>query len=132
MRNPVNAMRNEIREWAFIEGAEEPVQDWDLHLAHLREFDLYVELAADDSCTASGYFLRLLYFIVGDAVRTSFQSESAGTIQEILALTERFPKYRFHVFRQRASALLKDPATFNDEDWCAGMLVAWDPNPVAQ
>jgi len=42
MRDPINPISDEIREWAFLEGALEPQQDWDLHLANLREFDLYV------------------------------------------------------------------------------------------
>lgn len=132
MRNPINPMRTEIREWAFIEGAQEPEQDWDLHLANLREFDLYVELAANDLCPARDYFLRLLYLIVGDAVRTSFQTESVETIQDLLAMTERFPRHRLHVFRNRAQDLLEAPETFDYNDWCAGMLVSRDSNLAQQ
>ena len=126
MRDPINTMRSEIREWAFIEGAQEPEQDWDLQLANLREFDLYVELAANDLCPARDYFLRILYLIVGDAVRTSFQTESKECIQEILAMTERFPRHRFHLFRHRSIELLENPTTFDYDDWCGGMLVTRD------
>jgi hypothetical protein len=132
MRDPINPMRSDIRDWAFVDGAKEPEQDWDLHLANLREFDLYVELAADDSCPSGDYFLRLLYLIVGDAVSTDFKTESMETIKDILAITERFTKHRFHIFRQRSLGLLNDPTTFDYDDWCAGKLVARDLNPTHQ
>jgi hypothetical protein len=132
MRDPINPMRDEIRAWAFFENAQEPEQDRDLHLANLREFDLYVELAANNLCPARDYFLRLLYLIVGDAVRTSFQTESLESIKEILAMTESFPRHRFHVFRHRSLELIENPKTFDYDDWCAGKLVARDSNPIQQ
>ena len=132
MRDPINPLRSEIRDWAFEEGALEPVQDWDLHLASLREFDLYIELAADDSCPSWDYFLRVLYLLVGDAVRTNFQTQSTGAIKEILAMTEPFPRHRLHLFRKRSRELLDDPSKFNYDDWCAGMLVARDLSHAAK
>lgn len=126
MRDPINPMRDEIREWAYMAGAMEPEQDWDLHLANLREFDLYVELASDDSCPAWDYFQRVLYLIVGDAVRTGFKTETEDSIRDLLKLTEKFPKYRFHLFRQRSFELLEHPESFDYDDWCAGMFVAKD------
>lgn len=126
MRDPINPMRNEIREWAYLEGEMEPEQDWDLHLANLREYDLYVELAADDSCPSWKYFQRILYLIVGDAVRTGFQTETEDSIYNLLKLTEKFPKHRFHLFRQRSLDLLQHPENFDYNGWCAGMIVAKD------
>ena len=130
MRDPYNPMRDDVRDWAFSDGALEPVQDWDLMLANLREFDLYAELAADDSCPNREYFLRVLYLIVGDAVRTNFRTESAESINEILEITVRFPNYCFHLLRQRALALLSAPSTFEYDDWCAGRLVDQDLSPT--
>ncbi|MEM9282173.1 MAG: hypothetical protein AAGA96_10120 [Verrucomicrobiota bacterium] len=126
MRDPINPTRDEIRNWAYTEGAMEPEQDWDLHLANLREFDLFTELAADDDCPSWDYFLRLLYLIVGDAVRTGFQTESEETIRDILKATEKIPRHRFHVLRLRSDELLKRPESFAYDDWCAGILVAKD------
>ena len=119
-------MRDEIREWAYLEGEMEPEQDWGLHLANLREYDLYVELAADDSCPSWKYFQRVLYLIVGDAVRTGFQTETEDSIHNLLKLTERFPKHRFQLFRQRSLDLLQHPDSFDYNGWCAGMIVAKD------
>jgi hypothetical protein len=65
-------------------------------------------------------------------VRTEYRTESIETIKDILAITERFPKHRFHIFRNRSLALLDDPTTFDYDDWCAGKLVARDLNPTEQ
>ena len=124
MREPINPTREEIREWAFLHEPMEPEQDSGLHLAHLREFDLYVELAANDDCPSWGYFLRLLYFVVGDAIRTEYRTTSENDIHKILSLTEKHPKHRFHLFRQRAVALIANPQTFSYDEWCAGMLAS--------
>ena len=126
MRDAINPVRGEIRAWAFDEEAFEPEQDWDLHLANLREFDLYVELAAEDDCPKWDYFLNLLYLVVGDAVRTNFQSETRCSIDELLASTMTKPKYRFHLLRERSAALLANPEAFSYDEWCAGLLVTQD------
>ncbi len=122
----MNPMSAEIREWAYTPGALEPEQDWDLALANLREFDLYVHLAADDACPSWDYFLRILYLIIGDAVRTEFQTESKEAILEILDATRSFPNDRFSLLRKRAELLIASPDTFNYDDWCAGALVTRD------
>ena len=126
MRDTISPMRDEIRDWAFTADALEPEQDWDLHLSHLPHFDLFVELAADDDCPKWAYFLRLLYFIVGDGVRTQFRTEDRQTILKLLSDTNRFPRHRFHIFRTRSEQLLSSPDTFDYDDWCGGLLVSND------
>ena len=123
MRDPFNPTPDEIREWASTKGAMEPEQDWDLHLAKLRYLDLYVSLAADQSCPSWDYFLRVLYLIVGDAVRSAFRAESRKSIEELLQMTERYPQHYFRVLRERSAKLLLDPNIFNYDDWCAGGML---------
>jgi hypothetical protein len=126
MRDPANPIRDEIKAWAFNEGAIEPMQDWDLMLASQREYDLYGELAADDACPNRDYFLRLLYLIVGDAVRTNYRTESLDSVRQLLKHTTTHPKYRFHLLRSRAEKLIREPETFSYDDWCGGALVTQD------
>lgn len=124
MRDPFNPTRDEIRAWAADKDAHEPDQDWDLHLARLGEYDLYVELAGSDDCPNWGYFLRLLYFIVGDAVRSDYQTLSRESLEDVLALTVHIPRFRFHQLRQRAAELMSDPGSFDYHQWCRGGLIA--------
>jgi hypothetical protein len=124
MRDPYNPTRDEIRAWAYEKGALEPEQDWDLHLARLGEFDLYVELAGADDCPNWSYFIRLLYFIVGDAVRSDYRTLSRRSLEDVLALTDHIPKFRFYRLRQRAADLMSEPASFDYHKWCGGGLIA--------
>ncbi len=126
MRSPENPTREDIREWAYTEGALYPIPAWDLILTWTREFDLYVELAADDECPNWDFFLGVLYQIVGEAVRTGYRTESKAQIEEFLDMTKPFPKYRFHLLRERAAKLMANPDTFDFSDWCTGQLVRQD------
>lgn len=100
--------------------AEEPVQDWDLHLSHLRDHALFIELAADHTCPKQDYFLRLLYFIIGDAVRTGYSSETRDTIESLLDQTRAYPRHAFHLLRQRTHELVANTDLFDYNLWCAG------------
>lgn len=126
MRDPVNPYRSEIREWAFTKDALEPMQDWDLMLAHTPEFDLYVELTADDTCPAWSYFLQALYLIVGDAVSTGYRSQPRDVIKALLTETRKYSRPHLHLFRQRSEKLMKHPETFEYNDWCTGGIVTKD------
>jgi len=126
MRDPWNPQQAEIREWAYSEDQLEPDQDWDLVLANLDELDLYLEIAADDACPNWGYFLRVLYLVVGDAVRTEFQTESREDLEALLEATRAFAKRRFDLLRERAEDLIARPETFDYDNWCLGGFVRRD------
>jgi len=123
MRSPYNPITEDIRSWAFEVGAEEPVQDWDLMLAHVAQDELYLELASDDACPKADYFLALLYLIVGDAVRTVYGERTKDQIESMLKKGEaRFPKRCIYLWIQRSKHLLAHPESFQYDDWCAGLL----------
>lgn len=101
----------------------EPVPDWDLILSWIPYEDVYAELAATKSCPKAVYFLALLYFIVGDAVRTEFRNRSKDDIEALLAkLESRCPKHVIRQWAQRSRELLAHPDRFRHADWCAGGL----------
>jgi hypothetical protein len=81
MRNPSNPSSEDIRRWAFDAGAEEPVQDWDLLLSTVAQENFFLELASNDDCPKSEFFLALLYLITGDAVRTDYKSHRRDAIE---------------------------------------------------
>ena len=126
MSSSGTSRRDEIRAWAFADDRAEPHQDYELALANTREFDLFIELAADDSCPARDYFLRILYQIVGGAVMTKYWEESEETIAMILEKTERYPIRKFEILRQRSASLIEDPELFDYGDWCSGGFVTRD------
>ncbi|MBC2606301.1 hypothetical protein [Pelagicoccus albus] len=123
MKDPYNPTEDEIREWAFTDISVEPRQDWDLMLSHLNRTRLYLELASNDQCPTSEYFLSLLYLIVGDAVRTDFQTKKKSEIEDLLEVAEtEFPKYFIHLWVTRSRELLLNPESFEYDEWCAGDL----------
>ncbi|HEY8993837.1 MAG TPA: hypothetical protein VIM71_04075 [Lacunisphaera sp.] len=123
MRSSSNPIADDIRRWAFTPDAEEPVQDWDLLLAATDQEDLFMELASDDACPNAEYLLGVLYFIVGDAVRTEYRTHSKAHIEGLLKKAEaRFPKRCIYLWVQRSKYLMVHPESFHYDEWCAGIL----------
>lgn len=118
MRDPNNPTAEEIREWAWS-GAPEPVEDWDLIVAYQPNEPMYLELAADDGCPARGFFLRLLYLLVRDAVRTDFRSRSRAEILDLLEHSRPFEHPDLDYWRERTRELLRKPDTFAHRVWRA-------------
>lgn len=118
--DPYNPTPDEIRGWAFTVDAVEPVQDWDLMLATSPYESLYLELASDYACPNQGYFLALLYLIVGDAVRTAFRNTSEGHLRGLLERSRSYKHPAVKAWRHRARELLKRPESFDYALWCAG------------
>ncbi len=125
MKSPYHPTAAEIEAWAYEADAEEPIQDWDLLLAHERQEALYMKLASARDCPKSEYFLTLLYLIVGDEFRGNFKGRSRDDIERLLRLAEKdFPSYWLHLWVKRSRALLERPETFRYEDWCGGGFAA--------
>lgn len=123
MKNASQPTVEELRAWAFDADASEPVQDWDLILSWLPYDVVYLELASSRECPKADFFLSLLYFIVGDAVRTEFRSRKKESIKELLSEAQvRFPARVIHQWCQRSRDLLAHPERFSYADWCAGRL----------
>ena len=119
--NPTN---DDVRRWAADPDAEEIGQDWDLALAAARHDRVYLELVGDPACPQRGYLLRVLYLIVGDAVRTGFRTAARDDIEALLARPEAGRHPDLVRWRERSRALLAAPETFTYAAWCAGGLAA--------
>lgn len=117
MRNASCPEPESIREWAYDPDAIEPVQDWDLVISHLPYDELYVELAADNTCPKWEYFMGLMYLIAGDAVRTGYRSESKERVEHLISCTESIPRHRFHLLRTRYREICSHPEKFDYDDW---------------
>ena len=120
--NAFNPSSTEVREWAYDASAVDPTEDFDLILAGVRHEKDYLDFASDPACPKRGYFVRILYLIVGDAVRSKY-----GTLPEpiLRGFLERAAEYRdpaIQLWRQRSLELMRDPKTFEYDAWCAGGL----------
>jgi len=123
MRSPYNPSAEDLSHWAYDASAMEPVQDWDIILSKCPYEPLYMQFASSRNCPKQEYFLSLLYFIVGDAVRTNYQTRSRDDVERLLKDAEQnFPAYWVHLWMKRARALIAGQQEFRYDDWCAGAL----------
>ena len=123
MRSPQNPNAEEITHWAYDARAGEPVQDWDIVLAGCPYESLYMKFASSSDCPKQEYFLAVLYLIVGDTVRTQYQTRSREDVERLLAEAEqRFPSHCVHLWTKRARELIAGQRVFRYDDWCGGVL----------
>jgi len=111
-----------VRQWAFDENTSEPEQDWDILIHHLPYEALYAELAGDNTCPKADYFLELLYFTVGYAMRHMETDEQTARIQYVVEQSKSSKAYLLKLFRDNVRMLRLNPELFQYEDWCAGKL----------
>jgi hypothetical protein len=129
MDDPLNPSDDDLREWARSE-LHWPVQDFDLMVATEDRAPLLVELA---SSPAREFALRCLYLIVGDAVRSDFNTSPRVQIEAMLADAERTSSTDAGIRRWIAESrgLLEHPERFEYPLWCDGELAsraAGDPS----
>jgi hypothetical protein len=122
MKTPWNPTNDEVRAWAYQRDPVEPVQDWDLGLSIARHDKVYLDLVSDQACPARQYLLRVLYLIVGDAVRTGFRSADRGDIDALLVRAGAYADSDIRRWRERSRDLLAHPEKFTYDAWCAGGL----------
>jgi hypothetical protein len=122
MHDPWNPMPDEVREWAYAPEALEPCQDWDLALFWVQHERTYLELASDEVCLKRRYFLGVLYFMVGDAVRSRFRNRPRPIIEGLIDRGNEYRHGDIKRWQQRSRELLKHPEHFDYGAWCAGGL----------
>ncbi|MBK9264684.1 MAG: hypothetical protein IPM54_33490 [Polyangiaceae bacterium] len=113
---------HELREWAHAPAAVEPQQDFDLLLATIPQRS-YVEFAGDVACPKAEYFLKILYLIVGDAVRTNYGCERRDTVDDLLQAGRTQGSARIIEWVARSERLMLHPEEFDYDLWCAGGFV---------
>lgn len=118
-----NPTEVELRNWAADPNAdypEEMSQDWDLIVADWSRVDLIAELAGDESCPMSRFFLAVLYLMAGDCVRNAAGNVNIPNLRSLLARLENTSSEPLRVFRKRTLALLADTSKFHYALWCDG------------
>ena len=120
--NPFDPSDDDLRQWARS-GLPAPVEDFDLMVASDHRAPLLVELA---SSPAREFVLRCLYLIVGDAVRSDFNTSSRAQVEAMLADAEGAASTDPGIGRWIAESrvLLQHPERFDYELWCDGGLAS--------
>lgn len=118
--DPWNPQPEEIRAWAYEPDAVEPTQDFDLALSWSRHEKAYLDLASDPACPSRRYFLRVLYLVVGDAVRTGYRTVPEPVVRGFVEQGSRYEHPDIREWQARSRALMADPTRFDYERWCAG------------
>jgi hypothetical protein len=119
-----NPTADEIRIWASDPDATRPSEDWELVLATISDNDsLYLELAGSE-LPGSDTFLRCLYIIFGDAVRTSWRTRSRTQVETLVESGLRSMAASVRKWAEAAARVLAHPKTFSAEDWIYGGAVS--------
>jgi hypothetical protein len=121
VRDPWNPTEAEVRAWAYQPHAM-CEEDWHLALPGNGYDELYLDLVADHACPNRGFFLEVLYLLVGDAVRTGYRREGREHVEELLerALATGHPDLA--LWAERSRALMARPEMFDYDPWCGGGL----------
>lgn len=119
MQDPWNPEKDELRLWAYDPASEWPDQDFDLSVAELWFSDLIIELAGDEACPRSDFFLGCAYLIVGDAVMTDYRTRSKEEIEHFLEAVKTQPHERLTKLYKRSIDLINNPGLFDYDLWCS-------------
>ncbi len=122
--DPWNPSSSEIQAWAFEVDAEHPCQDWELALLWRGYEDLYLELAADAHCPSAGFFLSILYLMVGDQIRRGAGHQVKFNLNDLVAKANIYDNCALRVWQARSRRLVKHPEEFDYELWCGGGYAA--------
>jgi hypothetical protein len=121
--DPWNPTHDEVMAWAFDADAAEPSQEFELALSWARQHErTYLELAGDDGCPKRRYFLSLIYFMIGNAVRQEFKGVARPLVEGLIQLGDAVDHPDIRTWQARARGLLADPDEYSFDAWCAGGL----------
>ncbi|HEX6699218.1 MAG TPA: hypothetical protein VF101_00650 [Gaiellaceae bacterium] len=123
MRDPFDPTDAELRAWAQS-GDFAPMEDWDLIIAEPLRAPTLIDLAADGPPESREFFLRCLYLLVGDAVRSGFNSAPKEDVEAVLVGAEPAARESVSIalWLARSRRLLEHPEEFQYDAWCGGGL----------
>ena len=120
--DPWNPSSTEVRAWAYSVDAMDPCQDWDLALSWAGHERDYLHFVADPDCPTGEFFLKVIYLMVGDAVRCEYRNVSEPTVRGFVALAMDSKCEVLRLWHARSNHLLNHPSEFEYDAWCGGGL----------
>ena len=121
MNDEWNPTPDELRTWAYDAGATWPNEDWDLAVTRDDRSAAILQFATDLACPSRNFFLRCLYLLVGDAVRSNVAIHRREVVLDLLARIPDECPPDVARWAERSRTLLSGPSDAVDYDlWCAG------------
>ena len=118
--NPHNPTEEELREWAYSEASEEPVQEWGLILSWQMDRGLLrrcIRFACDPNCPHADFFLGVLYlWVEGLAKREDFVA-TRGTYDDWLEGARGIDNVAVKRWRHRARLIFQGLEPFDRTGW---------------
>ena len=120
MRDPFDPTDAELREWAASDEPW-PFEDFDLMVADVEQAPLLLELT---SSRKRDFFVSCLYLVVGDAVRSSFNTASRADVEAALehAAATAAEDAVIRRWIEQSRKLLASPGDFDYETWYEGRI----------
>jgi hypothetical protein len=116
-----NPTPEELCAWAYQADAMWPTEDWDLAVADDDRSTLVLRLATDVACPSRNFFLRCLYLLVGDAVRSGFVAHRRESVLGLLAQVPADCPPDVTRWANRSRELMAGPSSRVDYVlWCEG------------
>jgi hypothetical protein len=125
LSDPINPTPDDLRLWAYTPEADYPdemSQDWDLVITDFARAPLFLQFASDTACPNRKFFLRCLYILAGDCVRTSGGHTGIPHLREVLQLVVPDAPRDIHLWVERTEHLLAHPKSYNYTRWGWGDL----------
>lgn len=122
MNDPWNTTIKELTEWAYNPNCVWPTQDFDLSIGDLCYSEVILKFAADDLCPTQDFFLSCAYLIIGDAVRSKYNTAKESDIENFLNDAEKTHNKHLLVLSNHAKKLIQNPSSFDYDKWCMGEL----------
>jgi hypothetical protein len=125
-RDPWNPTPEELAAWAYTKRAFAPEQDFELALIHTTAFyDMLLAYAADVACPKQRFFLGCLYVLVGDGVRSSWDTFSRLAIERLIQVGIQSDHPDVQLWATRAQDLINNPSHYTYADWGLGSRLVY-------
>ena len=123
MKDPYNPTPEEIEAWAYSNKLE-PTQDWNITITTVDNATLLLKLTSDPKCKKSKYFLKTLYFLVGDIVgKKGSPKPEIDSLMKVFSESEQVGNRQVHRWVRLSRHLINHPDEFDYNKWCEGGLV---------
>jgi hypothetical protein len=123
LSDPTNPTQDDLRIWAYTPNAmypDEMSQDWEFCITNFENASLLLQFASDPACPNRKFFVRCLYILSGECIRTPGGCAGIPHLQEFLrSVTSNAPP-DILLWVQRTEHLLAHPETYDYDCWGSG------------
>ena len=119
-----NPAVEEVKGWAYSDKCW-PHDEWDLFLSWTREVDLFIELATDHRCPKKGFFLHMLYYIVGTTYSEPAKTDKLERIKSYAEKGAAVKHGDIKAWRDHIADLLSDRSKYSYDNWRGGVYAGY-------